>query len=594
MKDTLTNFPFNHSLFQKPKNLLLITIFLLGTLIAPAITHANINDQSQNNQESSIQTYTNAMQPGWNLGNSFDAVGEDETAWGNPYVTQEFIKEIAAEGYKSIRIPITWDERMEENGDYMIDPDFLARVDQAVNWALEEDMYVMINIHHDSWLWLEEGMQSDYDRSLARYDAIWTQLAEHFKDYSNKLMFESINEPRFFGTDSERNEYLNELNTSFHKIVRQSGGGNDVRPLVLPTMDTASSASELDALYDTIQKLNDPNIISTIHYYGYWPFSVNIAGHTTFDNETKNDIIATFDRVHDKFVANGIPVILGEYGLLGFDQHTGVIQQGEKLKFFEFMTHYAQEKQITHMLWDNGQHFNRHTFEWSDPELYEMMKASWTTRSSTAESNLVHLKKGDEIKDISMQLNLNGNEMTSLSVDGRELVHGSDYEVKSDVLIFKKKVLARLTNFDNLGVDATVTAHFDKGADWNFHLTTYDTPALQSAEGTANEFVIPTLFNGDTLATMEAVYGTGENAGPQNWTSFKEFAYTFKPSYDTNQIILSQNFFNEIRDGEEVILTFHFWSGEKITYTIIKEGDTVESISADPTSLDQKPKKKKK
>ena len=115
-----------------------------------------------------------------------------------------------------------------------------------------------------------------------------------------------------------------------------------------------------------------PYIIATIHYYGFWPFSVNIAGHTTFDETTRDDIHQNFDRLYDTFVSQGIPVIIGEFGLLGFDQHTGTIEQGEKLKFFEYMLNYAQDRGLTHMLWDNGQHFNRRTFEWNDPQLYEV------------------------------------------------------------------------------------------------------------------------------------------------------------------------------------------------------------------------------
>src|SRR5690606_7746070 len=155
-------------------------------------------------------------------------------------------------------------------------------------------------------------------------------------------------------------ELLDTLNLSFHQIVRDSGGKNVTRPLVLPTMHTSSDQEHIDGLLAVLAQLDDPNIIATTHYYGFWPFSVNIAGHTTFDQTTQDDIVQTFDRLHDNIVSQGIPLIIGEFGLLGFDQHTGTIEQGEKLKFFEYMIHYAQTKGLTHMLWDNGQHFNRH------------------------------------------------------------------------------------------------------------------------------------------------------------------------------------------------------------------------------------------
>ena len=151
---------------------------------------------------------------------------------------------------------------------------------------------------------------------------------------------------------------------------------------------------------------------------------------------------------------------------------------------------------------------------------------------------------------------------------------GTDYELNGDVLTVKASLLSKLTASGQFGENAVLTAKFNNGADWNFHVLYYDTPKLQNVEGTTSAFAIPTAFNGDQLATMEAVYAAGGNAGPQNWTSFKEFAYTFAPSYDTNQITLMPNFFNETNDGV-VKLTFHFWSGEIVTYTITKNGTSV-------------------
>ncbi|WP_416147351.1 cellulase family glycosylhydrolase [Salipaludibacillus sp. HK11] len=560
---------WNLDKISRSKTMLLLFGLIMLLFLFPVSTLS-----ADENEGMDIEGYVEAMQPGWNLGNTYDAVGEDETAWGNPRVTKELIEQIAAQGFKSIRVPITFDERMEEYGDFEIDADFLGRVNQTVEWALEEDLYVMINIHHDSWVWLEAGMQSDYDHSLARYNAIWNQLADYFKDHSDKVMFESINEPRFWGAEEERFEYLSTLNSSFYEIVRNSGGRNDDRPLVLPTMDTGSEPEKLDALYDEIVALDDPNVISTVHFYGFWPFSVNVAGFTTFDQETKQDIIDTFDRVHDKFVANGIPVVLGEFGLLGFDTNTGVIQQGEKLKFFEFMIHYANETRITHMLWDNGQHFDRTNFEWADEELYQMMKASWETRSSTAESNYIYLKKDNEIVDVDMPLNLHGNQFVSLRYDGEELDQDQDYQLNGDILTINASLLADIAFSGQLETNGVLTATFNNGADWFFKVNTYDTPFQESTEGLASNFSIPTTFNGDQLATMEAVDGDGIPTGPQNWTTFKEFGYAFSPSYDTNEITFPQSFFNEVADGE-VALRFHFWSGEILEYTLLKDGNNI-------------------
>jgi endoglucanase len=173
-----------------------------------------------------------------------------------------------------------------------------------------------------------------------------------------------------------------------------------------------------------------------------------------------------------------------------------------------------------------------------------------------------------------IKLNLNGNALKAIRAGADKLRLGTDYELNGDVLTVKASLLSKLTAAGQFGENAVLTAKFNSGADWHFDVLYYDTPKLQNVEGTTSDFAIPTAFNGDRLATMEAVYATGGNAGPQNWTPFKEFAYTFEPSYDTNQIKLKPNFFNEVNDGV-VQLKFHFWSGEIVNYTISKNGASI-------------------
>ncbi|QNR67538.1 cellulase family glycosylhydrolase [Paenibacillus peoriae] len=565
---------------RRPVSLLSLTLaitLLLSTFASVAAAAESDGQAPQTAAVSSMQSYVEAMQPGWNLGNSLDAVGADETAWGNPRITQALIQQIAAQGYKSIRIPVTWDKHIGAAPNYTVESAYMNRVEEVVRWALDANLYVMINVHHDSWMWVS-SMEPKHDEVLARYNALWTQIAQRFKDQPNKLMFESINEPRFSegGTTDEAkmNQMLQELNVSFHKIVRASGGKNATRPLVLPGLDTSPAQAKINELYNTITKLNDPNLIATVHYYGYWPFSVNIAGHTTFDKDTKNDIIQTFDNVYNTFVAKGIPVIVGEFGLLGFDKNTGVIEQGEKLKFFEYLTYYMKEKKITGMLWDNGQHLNRTTYKWSDPELFNVIKSSLKGRSSNAASDLIHLKKGTPAQDAKVFLNLNGNQLKTLSVGSKQLTQGTDYALSGDTLTLKASLLTSLTTSGKYGENAVITAKFNKGADWNFKVVVYDTPKLSAVEGTTQAFTIPTDFRGSQLATMEAVYTNGGNAGPQDWTPYKEFGNTFAPAYDANGIKLLPEFFNSVKDGD-VTLKFHFWSGDVVTYKITKSGTRV-------------------
>jgi endoglucanase len=517
-----------------------------------------------------------AMEPGWNVGNTLDAIPH-ETAWGNPPITRELFTAVRAQGYNSVRIPVTWTDHHGEAPDYAIDPAYLNRVEEVVDWALEEDLYVLLNLHHDSWMWIHE-MPTQHEAVLDRYTALWTQIADRFRDAPPELLLESVNEPQFANSIDEEQEFelLHELNVVFHEIVRDSGGVNASRVLVLPTLHTNTRQERIDPLLETFAELNDPYLAATVHDYGFWPFSVNIAGFTRFDEQTEQWLIDIFDRVHDSFVAAGIPVIIGEYGLLGFDSgNTGVVQQGEKLKFFEKFGSYAREKQLTTMLWDNGQHFNRATLQWRDESLYRQMASAWTVDSATGSSDQIFVRTGEEASDASITLNLAGNSLTAIQHGSATLVPGEDYRLSGDELTFAAATLARLTESQQHGVNATVSLEFSAGAPWDVNIIAFDTPTQQDATGTTAGLTIPTSFNGVPLATMEAVHPDGTNAGPADWTSFKEFTRDFDPNNDAGTITITERFFHQMDDGSTVHLTFHFWSGETLDYTLTRSGTTV-------------------
>ncbi|MFC5470651.1 cellulase family glycosylhydrolase [Cohnella suwonensis] len=528
-------------------------------------------------RKSAMQKYVDNMQPGWNLGNTFEAPGE--TAWGNPITSKDLVDRLVALGYKSIRIPVTWDGHLGEGPDYLIDKEYMSRVREVVDMALDAGLYVVLNLHHDSH-WIGK-METEHDAVLAKFEALWKQIAEAFKDESDKLMFESINEPRFSDDwNKDAPEYfamLEELNVSFHRIVRHSGGGNGKRPLVLPTLTASSSPARIEELGKTIAKLKDSRLIATIHFYGYYPFSVNLAGATTFDDEARTQLEQFFDLAYDEFVAKGIPVLVGEYGLLGFDKSTGTIEHGEMLKYFEYAGYYTHAKNMTTMLWDNGQHFDRRELKWADPSLYDIMSAGWKGRSSTAETDSIYIKKNEPVQDAVVNLVLNGNRFVDLYAGERKLTAGADYEASADRLTLKAALLESLMN-GQFGENAALTVKFSSGADWAIHVILYDTPRLNSVKGNDTLFNIPALYNGDRVKAMEAVYANGGNAGPADWTPFKEYNYAFAPEYEEGELNLTPQFFKELKDGE-VLLKVHFWSGAVLDYALTKSGTTIVGVS---------------
>ncbi|MBZ3901204.1 MULTISPECIES: cellulase family glycosylhydrolase [Streptomyces] len=515
-----------------------------------------------------------AMQPGWNLGNTYDAI-PDETSWGNPPVTRALFQKVRSQGFKSIRLPVTWGVHQGGAPDHRIDAAWMAKVRQVVDLALDENLYVLLNMHHDSWMWVNT-LSTDHDAVLARYRATWTQIAAEFRDHSPKLLFESINEPTFSATsgDDENYRLLAELNSATHRIVRASGGGNTDRLLVLPTLYTNADQGRLDALAAELAELRDPMVVTTIHFYGWWPFSVNIAGYTRFDATAEQDLTATFDRAYDTFTARGIPVVIGEYALLAYDHNRpGIIQRGEQRKYFEFLGDYARRRNLTTMLWDAGQFLNRTTLQWRDAELFGQIRSSWTTRSGTASSDMVFLPKSGAISGRDLTLNPNGTDFQGLRHGSRDLVRGRDYTVSGNRLTLTASALTQLAGDRAYGVNATLEARFSRGVPWRIDVITHDSPVLSSASGTSGGLTVPTRFRGDMLATMEARYDDGGNAGPASWTSYQQWDTAFT-AYTDDSVKLTAEFFASLRDNSRVTLTFHFWSGATTTYHVTRSGTT--------------------
>ncbi|MFI6123744.1 cellulase family glycosylhydrolase [Streptomyces sp. NPDC051064] len=449
--------------------------------------------------------------------------------------------------------------------------------EQRHQQALAEGLYVVLNVHHDSWQWINK-MATDHDRVLARFDASWTQISSTFRDAPRSLLFESVNEPIFDdATDTQKAQLLNELNTSFHKIVRSSGGGNTNRLLVLPTQYCTPDQKPIDELNATISALNDPNLVATVHFYGWYPFSVNIAGGTHYDAAAQKNLTESFARMHDSFIAKGVPVYLGEYGLLSWpdDNHPPRVERGEALKYFEEVSNAARAAGVTTALWDPFSYLNRTTLQWRDPALFAWIKSSWTTRSGTASFDKVFVRKSDPITAQSLTLNPNGTTFRGLWQGNTELVAGRDYTLSGNQLTLTAAALTRLTGSHDYGVNATLQARFSRGLPWNIDIVTYDTPVLSKSTGTTGSFTIPTQYRGDVLATMEAKYADGSTAGQTSWTPFQEFNKAFSPDYPGGKTILTSEFLDALRADAPVTLTFHYYSGATVTYHVTKSGSSV-------------------
>ncbi len=517
-----------------------------------------------------------AMQPSWNVGNTLDAI-PTETSWGNPLITKQLFDTVKADGFRSVRIPVTWGIHASATAPYAIDPTWMARVKQVVDWALADGLYVVLNVHHDSWQWIS-SMPTDHDNVVARFEATWKQIATEFKDESRKLLFESVNEPQFANaTDAQAIEYLDELQTDFFNVVRHSGGRNGTRLLVL--FPSANSQPGFDALAAEIASLHDSNLVATIHNYGFWPFTVNIAGYDTFNARVQQDMLDLYSEIYNTFVAKGIPAYMGEWGTFKYPSWTdyNAIEPGEADKFFEMFEYEARINHVTTALWDPGLYIDRNTYQIKVPDLFALIQAGWKTRSGTGATDQLFVPKSGPITAWTTTLNLNGTRFEGLSAGDWLLVKGKDYALNGDVLTLTSATVTKLVGDQKLGVDSTLSVRFSRGVPWKINVISYAPVTQAAATGdTTSGLVIPTQFNGDQLAQMEAKYADGSGAGEASWTTFQEFGVAYVPNQAGNTITMTpDHFLNAIKDGVPVTLTFYYWSGAKTTYTVTKSGTTV-------------------
>ena len=343
------------------------------------------------------------MKCGWNLGNTFDAFNgytahtrgtAMETSWVGAKTTKKLIAAIKEAGFNTIRMPVSWHNHVDEND--VIDPEWIDRVREVAGWALDLDMYVIVNTHHDNDVKYYYPDTVHYDRSEAYLSAIWTQMAEAFKDCDDHLILESMNEPRLVGTAYEWNwnsnvsecrlsaKYLNQLNQKFVDIVRASGGNNATRYLAVPAY-SASPWYAVDQAFQLPEDTADNRIIVAAHAYTPYNFALNIQSKDrTFDiekDQSKKGEIANFmNGLYNRFIQNGIPVMMDEFGALDKD---GNLQ--DRVNFTAYYVASASARGITCVWWDNhnftggGERFGlirRTTLQWECPDIALAIQAN--------------------------------------------------------------------------------------------------------------------------------------------------------------------------------------------------------------------------
>ena len=254
------------------------------------------------------------MGVGWNLGNTLDAAdasktwtttAQHETCWGQPVTKPELMKMMKEAGFGAIRVPVTWYQEMDKDG--KVNDAWMNRVKEVVDYVIDNGMYCIVNVHHDTgdgtqWL---HASTTNYDTNKAKYEGLWKQIAEKFKDYDQKLLFEAYNE--MLDDKNTWNEPLsddgykaiNSYANSFVTTVRNTGGNNKDRNLIVNTYSASSTANAMKAL-DLPEESG--HIIFQLHSYPNWKSESN----------AKSEIDNLINNIKTNLL-NRAPVIIGEY-----------------------------------------------------------------------------------------------------------------------------------------------------------------------------------------------------------------------------------------------------------------------------------------
>ncbi|MBQ4378830.1 MAG: glycoside hydrolase family 5 protein [Treponema sp.] len=320
--------------------------------------------------------FSKSLSNGWNLGNTLDAKSDGdktnkglstETLWGMPETTEAMIKAVYAKGFRTIRIPVSWHNHITDSS-FTIDSEWMARVKTVVDWSLAAGLKVIINIHHDNLS--ESQMSSTYGfcitsdsekkaASLSYIKSVWSQIAQTFKDYDNRLVFELLNEPRAVGTKYEwstgsyaaevraANVLIMEYEKAALDTIRATGGNNLSRFIMIPPYAASPDMTAGWSLPKDSSKAPVSHLIVSVHAYTPYVFCMGTSSNKTFTNSTRDEIDWLFSGLNSNWVSNGTAVVIGE--MSASDKNN----TEDRSKWASYYGQKAKSNGIPVILWDN-------------------------------------------------------------------------------------------------------------------------------------------------------------------------------------------------------------------------------------------------
>lgn len=326
-------------------------------------------------------TCVNNMKFGLNIGNTLDANGtwvsgtlpsDFETCWGNPVITRELVHTMAAAGFKAVRLPVTWWQNIGEDG--TVRKSWMDRVEEVVNYILDEGMYCVLNVHHDTGgsesSWLRADI-NNIDGIESRFISLWKQIAVRFQNYGDKLIFEGYNEMldgnlNWSTTDASGYTAHNRLAQAFVTTVRETGGNNAKRNLLVNTYSADPMEGNINA-FVVPNDIADNHLIAGVHIYK--PDSFTSPGENTesplWTKDCEKELTDVLNGVVNRFVKRGIPVVVGEFGA------SNSVAGTERVKYVGFFKSACVERGIGGFYWFDI--IDRHNYTWTEPQIKNLL-----------------------------------------------------------------------------------------------------------------------------------------------------------------------------------------------------------------------------
>ena len=310
---------------------------------------------------------------GLNIGNTLEAIG-GETAWGNPKITKSFVDFVKQSGFNAVRLPCSWNQYTVSSSNTVLKAEWLNRVKEVVQYCVDNDLYVILNIHWDGG-WLENNITPDkQDAVNEKQRAFWKQIAIHLRNFDEHLIFASANEPNV--ENAAQMNVLHSYHQTFVNTVRSTGGRNSYRVLVVQGPST--DIDKTTVLMNTLPLDPAPDrMMVEVHYYSPYQFCLMSEDaswgkmfyywgngyHSTTDrsrNSTWGEedyVIAELQKMKTKFVDRGIPVVLGEFGAMHRSSLTGdalSLHLASRAYYIKYVTQQLKAHGILPFYWDTG------------------------------------------------------------------------------------------------------------------------------------------------------------------------------------------------------------------------------------------------